>query len=113
MTFSFLKKKKDPVNLLKRLLQPQDISYVPAIKWGIEKEYLARSAYVAKVSPLHQGFECSSSGLIVNCRYPHLGASLDALVRCDCVVRVYLKFSAHFQAENAIQLSFKTERILS
>ena len=78
------KASKDPINLLKRLLQLQDISHIPAIKWGIEKEDIVRSAYVAKVSVLHQSFECKSSGLVVNCRYPHLDASPDGLVNCDC-----------------------------
>ena len=48
------------------------------------------------MSPLHQGFECSSSGLIVNCRYPHLGASPDALVRCDCCGESILEIKCPF-----------------
>ena len=43
------KERKDPTDLLKRLLQPQDISHIPATKWGIDKEDIAKSAYVAKV----------------------------------------------------------------
>ena len=35
------KEKKDP---LKRLLQPQDISNIPAIKWEVDKEDTAKSA---------------------------------------------------------------------
>jgi len=74
---------------------------IPAIKWGIEKEDIARSSHVAKVSVLHQGFECKSSGLVVNCRYPHLGASPDGLINCDCCFGEGI-----LPLENAIQLSY-------
>jgi len=82
--FLCLRQVKIPPIFSRDSLQPQDISHLPAVKWEIEKEEIARSAYVAKVSVLHQGFECQSSGLVVNCRYPHLGASPDGLVSCDC-----------------------------
>ena len=81
--FTF-KEKSDSKNLLKRLLLPKDISHLPAVKWGIEKEDTARKEYVAKISPLHQGFKCTLVGLVVNPQYPHLGASPDALVECRC-----------------------------
>jgi len=58
------------------LLFPVDISHVPAIKWGIEKEDIARRQYIDKMASLHQGFQCTMSGLVVNPQYPFLGQAL-------------------------------------
>ena len=81
--FTF-KEKNSPDSLLKRLLCNVDISHIPAIKWGVEKEDTARREYIAKMSSLHQGFRCTLTGLVVNPQYPFLGASPDALVECSC-----------------------------
>ena len=42
------KEKNCPDSLLKRLLLTMDISHIPAIKRGIEKEDIARREYIAK-----------------------------------------------------------------
>jgi len=73
-----LKEKNSPDSLLKR-----DISHIPAIKWGIEKEDIAGRKYIAKMSSMHQGFHCTLTGLVVNLQYS-LGASPDALIECNC-----------------------------
>ena len=56
-----------------------DISHIPGIKWGIEKE-TTRQEYIAEMSSLHQGF---LTGLVVNPSI-FLGASPDALVEYSC-----------------------------
>ena len=63
--FTF-KEKNSPDSLLKRLLCNVDISHIPAIKWGVEKEDTTRREYIAKMSSLHQGFRCTLTGLVVN-----------------------------------------------
>ena len=50
----------------------------------LRKKILQGQLMLQRLIVLHQGFECKSSGLVVNCRYPHLGASPDGLVNCDC-----------------------------
>ena len=93
------KGKSNPDSLLKRLLLPVDISHIPAIKWGIEKEDLARRHYIAEMASLHQGFQCTMSGLVVDPQYPFLGASPDALIECCCcdgkgIVEIKCPFSS-------------------
>jgi len=78
------KEKNSLDSLLKRLLLTMDISHIPVIKWGIEKEDIARREYIAKMSSMHQGFQCTLAGLVVNPQYPFLGASSDALIECSC-----------------------------
>ena len=98
--FTF-KERNNSVNLLKRLLSSPDISNIPAIKWGIEKEDIARLEYVTQSSPLHQEFKCISVGLIVNPLYPHLGASPDALVECSCCGQGIVEIKCPFSAKDS------------
>jgi len=36
------------------------------------------------VSLSHANFKCTSAGLVINPLYPHLGASPNGLISCDC-----------------------------
>lgn len=74
----------NPDVLVKRLLTRKDLSFIPAIKWGIEHEEEAREAYNLKMSSSHAGFECSLAGLVINPLYPYLGASPDVFSHCNC-----------------------------
>ena len=42
------------------------------------------SQYVDVVSPQHENFELCNCGFVINPSYPHLGASPDGIVACDC-----------------------------
>jgi len=52
--------------------------------WGCDHEKIALSQYVDEVSPQHENFEICNCGLVINPSYPHLGASPDGIVACDC-----------------------------
>ncbi len=71
-------------SLIKQLLSKKDISHIPAIQWGVEHEDQAREAYTLKVTDQHEKFQCSQVGLVINTNYPHLGASPDGYVTCNC-----------------------------
>ena len=55
-----------------------------AIVWGIQNEMVAVQEFKQKVSPSHTSFELKFTGLHVNPKFPHLGASPDGLVSCEC-----------------------------
>ena len=55
-----------------------------AIVWGIQNEKVAVQEFKQKVSPSHTSFELKFTGLHVNPKFPHLGASPDGLVSCEC-----------------------------
>ena len=61
-----------------------DSMKVPALQWGLAKEDEARAAYLAKTSEYHVGLSLTNVGLQVNPNFPHLGASPDAIVNCEC-----------------------------
>ncbi|XP_055487443.1 uncharacterized protein LOC129694714 [Leucoraja erinacea] len=53
-----------------------------ATRWGCDQEKRARQAYAAHMRTEHSGFMMRDSGLIINPKYPHLGATPDGLVEC-------------------------------
>ena len=78
-----------------------------ATEWGIEKEEIARQAYLEIASRKHQSLTLSTTGLCVNPLYPHLGASPDALISCECcgegIVEIKCPFSIRDQDPNTLR----------
>ena len=72
------------VSLLDKILQIKSTPDVEAIKWGRQMEGAARGAYAAVMQQYHTKWTCSPSGLVLSPTYPHLGASPDGIVQCDC-----------------------------
>ena len=50
----------------------------------MEHEGIARISYKSSVQSHHKNFKISPSGLVINPLYPHLGASPDGIICCDC-----------------------------
>ena len=73
-------------SLIKGLMEMKVQSYskVKSLMWGIENEHIAREQYLEQMKDKHTGLLCTSSGLRVNPKYPHLGATPDGVVKCDC-----------------------------
>lgn len=71
-------------SVINQILQENKISEVPAMKWGIKNENVARTAYVELMKCSHESFEVSDAGLFINPIAPHLGASPDGMVSCNC-----------------------------
>ncbi len=74
------------ISLVKSLLHRQmfDSTKVPALNWGITNEGNARKQYTEAMKALHVNFKIFSCGLYVNPSFPHLGASPDGIMSCDC-----------------------------
>ena len=79
-----MKSKTDPSNFLQRVLTREDLSHIPTIKWGIEKEGTAREEYTREMFQVHENFKCTMAGLVINPQYPHLGTTPDGFVTCTC-----------------------------
>ena len=56
----------------------------PEMKWGIDHEDDAVSAYIAVNTPKHVNLRVRKCGVLLSTEHPHLAASPDALVECDC-----------------------------
>ena len=74
-----------PASLVKQLMERSRLfSSVPAIQWGIEHEDVARKAYLELAREKHINLHYTSAGLYINPSFPHLGATPDGLISCDC-----------------------------
>ena len=75
-------------------------SKVPALHWGITHEDTARKEYVELASEYHVNFECCDSGLHVNPKFPHLGATPDGVTNCDCCGNGLLEIKCPYKHRN-------------
>ena len=75
-----------PLSLIKEIMGEShlDSSRVPALDWGIKNEAVAREAYLQKAKEVHISLNYQPAGLHVDTQYPHLGASPDGLIDCEC-----------------------------
>jgi len=73
-------------SLFKQICSTQynKVVMVPALEWGKNNEEVARKTYIKQQSDSHPGFNCSAIGLVINPKYPHLGASPYGRITCDC-----------------------------
>ena len=81
----------NPQNIIRALLVEKDLSFVPAIKWGIEHEETAKQQYTIQMQHSHEGFKYDPAGFVINPLYPHLGASPDGFIECKCCGRGLLE----------------------
>ena len=74
------------VTLLKSFTSDQDSNSakIPSLQWGLENEDIARKAYIDAVSGAHLNLSFTAAGLHINPDFPHLGASPDGIIECDC-----------------------------
>lgn len=96
-----LKDSTSPRSLCIQLLKHKDLSHIPAIKWGIDKEDEARRQYTEEMSACHQNFYCKPCGLVVNPLYPHLGASPDGIISCTCCGTGLLEIKCPYSGRNS------------
>ena len=73
-------------------------------RWGVDHENCARLKYMECVSMQHQNFQLMKSGLLIHTSYPHLGASPDGVISCNCCGNGVLEVKCPY---NARQLSLE------
>jgi hypothetical protein len=77
-------KLQDVESTLKKLFGQQDISNLPAVKYGCHNEPIAADWYYQEHSKKHQNMKISKCGLFVMPASIYVAASPDRLVSCDC-----------------------------
>lgn len=75
-----------------------------ALQWGIDNEPVAKEEYV-KLMSNHHSFQLCSAGLFVNPKAPHLGASPDGLVHCECCGNGILEIKCPYSAREGLPAS--------
>lgn len=89
-----------PHSLVKSIMQySKPNSHIPALKWGREKEEMARQRYISIVSPKHTNFQVHSAGFRVDVHNPFLSATPDGMVSLTAVATVYWKSSVHLNTD--------------
>lgn len=71
-------------SLIKQIAYPQSIFQNNATKWGKNNETKAVSAVVKNLNSTHYNLSYENCGFIIKKNEPHLGASPDSLLVCDC-----------------------------
>ena len=76
-----------------------DISHMPAVKWGRDHESLGVKAFFIKEERNHDDLKVQKCGLFVDAKKPYIAASPDGLVTCKChglaVLEVKCPYSLH------------------
>lgn len=87
-------------SLIKEILVSNLQFTSPAIQWGIQNEPNAREQYLKCQEKEHSELWCSASGLCVNPKHPHLGATPDGVVNCKCCGKGILEIKCPFKHKN-------------
>ena len=75
---------KPSKSLLSEILHRKLVPKTKAIKWGMEHERAAIAAYVTYSSVKHPSIKVHPCGLLVSPLAPHLGATPDGIITCEC-----------------------------
>ena len=76
------------VSLIKSICYPEVFRFSSkATDWGCSHEKIALQQYVTSQTPHHESLKVSVSGLVLNQKWPFLGASPDGIVDCSCCGR--------------------------
>ena len=86
-----LKQRKQPspktTPFVAKLINSDDnLSHLPAIKWGREHESLALKQFYSQEACKHEDFILENAGLFLDCTRPYIGASPDAIMNCKNVI---------------------------
>ena len=87
-----------PNSLIDTLMQKSrfNSAKVPALQWGLSKEVQARTDYIVAAKGQHVNLEYFNSGLHVNPSFPHLGATPDGIVSCECCGKGLIEIKCPF-----------------
>lgn len=78
-------KTKPAISLITRICYPERINFsTPSVRYGVKPEKTAIEKLFQAVIGVHRGLINTKSCFIISRDEPHLGASPDALFRCEC-----------------------------
>ena len=102
-----------PSHLLKRIIKPtRETSAVAAIQWGIKNESAACEMYIEQAMEAHVNFSYEPAGLYVNHCSPHLEASPDGHISCDCCGEGLIEIKTYIQVPSCGSLHNRWPKFL-
>lgn len=72
---------------------------------GTDNESKARAAYELTAKTDHSSFSLETTGLHVNPKYPHLGASPDGLISCSCCGKGWLEIKCPYSVRHTTPMN--------
>ncbi|XP_041376642.1 uncharacterized protein LOC121389093 [Gigantopelta aegis] len=91
-------------SLVKTICYPESSTFSnEATRWGCKHEKTAKADLLEKMAPFHENLKIEDSGFIISTDFPHLGASPDGVVSCDCCGKFCLEIKCPFSVrENSL-----------
>ena len=97
-------------SLIKSICYPESCQFSSkATQWGCKHEKTAIETYTNQQKPLHSGFSVCCSGFVIDPSYPHMGASPDGVVMCNCCGRGVLEVKCPFSCTDKMFLEATSE----
>uniref|UniRef100_A0A8C6TKY7 Uncharacterized protein n=1 Tax=Neogobius melanostomus TaxID=47308 RepID=A0A8C6TKY7_9GOBI len=98
------KDKTDPDKLVQLICGSKcyDLSNVKQVKWGVNNEEKAKSAYINHAKNCHKNLNVQNVGLLVDHENPFLAASPDGLVSCDCCEKRLLEIKCPYKHRDKV-----------
>ena len=103
ITASLLKRvcKTDPnkpsKSLVKQICYPELVEFTSqATQWVCSHEKVALNFYTSKMGVHHGNVRVEDCGFYLSHQFPHIGASPDAIVQCDCCGKGYIEIKCPY-----------------
>lgn len=103
----------DKTNTVKLLMNYCPMEHIPEqLEWGHEKEISASELYFKKLSSKHQELAVVESGLVINQKWPFLGASPDRIRFCKCHGKTLVECKSLFSKRNLLPGIAASEKLI-
>ena len=76
---------------------------LPSLVYGREMEIVSKKSYTDLVKKYQQNVMVYSTGLHINAKYTHLGASPDGIIVCDCHRKDLLEIKCPYKYHNGLK----------
>ena len=103
----------DKTNTVKLLMNYCPMEHVPEqLEWGHEKEVSATELYLKKISGKHKEVNIVESGIVINPKWPFLGASPDRIRYCKCHGKTLVECKSLFSKRNLLPGIAASEKLV-
>lgn len=84
-------------SLIKCICYPEAFAFISKqTTYGCKHEKQAKERYCANIKKRHTKFEVHDSGLVLNPKWPYIGASPDGIISCECCGRGTLEIKCPY-----------------
>jgi hypothetical protein len=79
-----------------------DLSKTKAVRWGLDKEGVARDQYKSAMQSVHTNVSVRKSGLLIDTRNPFVGAAADGICKCMCCGEGTMEIKCPFKHKDSM-----------